>query len=103
MDKSTRQKLQVLVKRNYDEIAEDFNETRNKALWPELVKLASGVKDGDSVLDVGCGNGRILEAFKGKSIKYLGVDGSDRLVEIAKQNHPISNIQYPIKSKRPLP
>lgn len=83
MNKETQEKLLKVVKQNYEEIADDFNQTRRKALWPELVKLASEVKDGDSILDVGCGNGRLLEAFGEKKINYIGVDQSERLINLA--------------------
>ncbi|MFA6307015.1 MAG: class I SAM-dependent methyltransferase [Patescibacteria group bacterium] len=86
MDKQTQKNLLELVKRNYEEIAEDFDITRKKPLWPELVKLAGMVKDGDKILDVGCGNGRLLQAFVNKRIEYLGVDNSERLIEAARKN-----------------
>ncbi len=87
MDKQTRQTLLDLVKRNYGEIAVDFDMTRKKYLWPELVKLAGMVKDGDRVLDIGCGNGRLAGAFRDKKINYLGVDNSEALIEFAKKNY----------------
>ncbi len=84
MDKDTPKKLLSIVKEGYEEAARDFSETRKKFLWPELVKLAGLVKDDDSVLDAGCGNGRLLEAFKDKKINYLGFDNSKKLIELAK-------------------
>ena len=81
----TQQNLLALVKRNYEEIAEDFNLTRKKFLWPELLKLTEFVKNDDKVLDAGCGNGRLAEAFGDKKISYLGVDGSKNLIESAKK------------------
>ncbi|MDD4271310.1 MAG: class I SAM-dependent methyltransferase [Patescibacteria group bacterium] len=86
MDKQTQKNLLELVKKNYEEIAENFDITRKKQLWPELLKLAEMVKDGDRILDVGCGNGRLIEAFGEKKIEYLGVDSSEKLVETAKKN-----------------
>jgi SAM-dependent methyltransferase len=93
MKKEIQEKLLKLVRDGYDEIAEDFSVTREKKLWPEIVKLASQVKDGDAVLDVGCGNGRLFDALKDKEIYYLGIDGSAKLIEIAKNNYqlPITN------------
>jgi len=88
MDKKTEKELCLIVERNYNEIAEHFSETRKKFLWPELIKLTQGVKDGDRVLDVGCGNGRLLEALKNKRVEYLGVDACSRLVDIAKKDKP---------------
>ncbi len=83
MNKKTQKELLNIVKRNYDEIAEEFNETRKKILWPELIKLSESVRTGDEILDVGCGNGRLLEAFTNKDIKYLGVDSSEKLINLA--------------------
>ncbi len=84
MDKQTQQNLLALVKKSYEDIAEEFDTTRQKHLWPELLKLAGQVKDGQSVLDVGCGNGRLVEAFKEKAVYYLGVDSNKKLIESAK-------------------
>ena len=87
MDKQAQKSLLELVKRNYEEIAVDFDTARKKYLWPELIKLTDVVKDGDRVLDAGCGNGRLAEAFFGKNIEYLGVDNSEKLIELAKKNY----------------
>jgi SAM-dependent methyltransferase len=94
MDRQTQKNLLNLVKRNYEEIAVDFDTTRKKYLWPELIKLTEPVKNGDKILDVGCGNGRLIEAFKNKKISYLGVDNSEKLIEAAKNNYQISNIKF---------
>jgi len=99
MDKQTQQNLLDLVKKSYQQIAEDFAITRQKHLWPELLKLASQVKDGQSVLDVGCGNGRLLKAFQDRRINYVGVDSSEKLIEIAKSKFSIFNFQFSNKSQ----
>ena len=93
MDKQTEKELLDIVRRNYEAIASEFSETRKKYLWPELIKLTRAVKDGDKILDVGCGNGRLLEAFLGKQIKYLGVDQSDKLLTIARQDRQVDMIK----------
>ncbi|MEK7557898.1 MAG: class I SAM-dependent methyltransferase [Patescibacteria group bacterium] len=89
MDKKTQQNILELVSNNYKEIADDFNQTRKKYLWPELIKLTELINNNDKILDVGCGNGRLLEAFKNKKISYTGVDNSERLIELAKQNQEL--------------
>lgn len=95
MDKQTQKNLLKIVKENYNEIADDFNETRKKYLWPELIRLASLVKDGDLILDVGCGNGRLLEVFAKRSIEYVGVDNSEKLINIARNsNFEIRNSKF---------
>jgi len=94
MDKKTQQKLLDLVKRNYDQIAGDFNETRTNRVWPELIKLTEPVKDGDRILDVGCGNGRLLKLLVNKKIDYVGVDSSKKLIEIASKNFQFSIFNF---------
>ncbi len=91
MNKDTQKEILKLVGRNYDEIAGQYNETRKKnlfPLWNELIRIAKEVKDGDKVLDAGCGNGRLLEAFIGKQVSYLGVDNCEKLIKHAQENYP---------------
>jgi SAM-dependent methyltransferase len=90
MNKATEKKLLALVKASYTQIADDFNDSRKKQIWPELVKLAGDIDDSlrrQNVLDVGCGNGRLAELFKDRKIDYLGVDSCPELVNLAKQNY----------------
>lgn len=88
MNKQTQKDLLEIVRKNYEEIAGQFNETRKKFIWPELLSIAKDTRNGDRILDVGCGNGRLLDAFADFKIDYLGVDASANLIELAKQNHP---------------
>lgn len=87
MDTKKSQEILKLVKRNYQEIAASFDATRKKEVWPEIRNLAADTKDGYRVLDVGCGNGRLLEALKEKNIYYLGVDNSAELIKLAESNY----------------
>jgi SAM-dependent methyltransferase len=82
------EKLKQLVKDNYRLIADDFNTTRQKTFWPELPKILTAVKDGSKLIDVGCGNGRLIEYLKDKRIDYLGVDNSPELLALAQGNYP---------------
>lgn len=78
-----------LIQKNkdaYDIISEHFNETR-AFLWEGLSDFAKYSKDGDNVLDFGCGNGRLIEIFKGKKIDYAGLDISKNLIEITKKKY----------------
>lgn len=88
MKKSEQQRLLKIVHDNYREIAAQFDVTRKKYIWPELEKVLANLKAGSSVLDVGCGNGRLLENLVGKNVSYLGVDSSEELLELARTNYP---------------
>lgn len=98
MDKQTQKNLLEVVKRNYEEIAEDFSETRKKHLWPELSRLTRDIKDGDKILDAGCGSGRMLEALKDKKIDYLGVDASEKLIKLAGERYQTAGSEFQVSS-----
>ena len=91
MQKQTQDKLLKIVHDNYREIAAQFDVTRKKHIWPELENILANLSANSSILDVGCGNGRLLEALKDKNIKYLGVDNGEELIELAKKNYPNNN------------
>lgn len=76
------------VQRGYNSIASDFDNTRKKELWPKIKFFAKGISDGDRVLDLACGNGRLVQAFRDKRVDYIGVDNSEKLLELAKKNYP---------------
>lgn len=88
MDRDTKRKLLDMVRSNYDDIADSFDHTRKKPLWPELNHLVQEVQEGESVIDVGCGNGRLLYGLSDKNVRYLGVDSSEGLIQKAQQNFP---------------
>lgn len=88
MKKSEQQRLLKIVRDNYREIAAQFDVTRKKYIWSELEKLLCSLEDGDNILDVGCGNGRLLENLTNKKINYLGVDNSEELLKLARTNYP---------------
>lgn len=88
MNSARAQELLEIVRSGYNEIAANFDVTRKKALWPEIYEFAASVKDGDKVLDLACGNGRLLEALMDKKISYLGVDNSIELLNLARRNYP---------------
>ncbi len=77
-------KILEKVKADYSRIAPDFSRTR-QTIWEEMKVFRKYVKNGDRVLDLGCGNGRLYEIFEGMSIHYLGVDNSPELIEFARK------------------
>ena len=70
----------------YNSSGEYFSKTR-AYLWPEISPYLDKIKEGDCVLDLGCGNGRLLSGIKTK-VNYLGIDFSQTLLSEAEKLHP---------------
>lgn len=79
-------KIMEQSRRTYDEIAADFSQTRSY-VW-ESKAFGECTQDGEKVLDLGCGNGKLAELFQEKPIKYVGCDNSEELLKIARQKYP---------------
>jgi len=75
------------TKRDYNIIASHFSKKRS-FFWKDWQSFLKLVKQGDKVLDLGCGNGRLYQVLKDKKITYLGIDFSSNLLEIAKKKYP---------------
>lgn len=58
-----------------------------------MQKWAKNIKDKEKVLDIGCGEGRLLQIIKPK-INYTGVDFSEKLLEIAKKRYRGKNYEF---------
>jgi len=91
MQKDIQENLLNIVKTNYEEAAEEFDRSRQGLVWPELDRLAGVVAPYMSVLDIGCGNGRLLNSLPVRAENYLGVDLSANLIVLAKNNYPNHN------------
>lgn len=87
MDREYAKYLLEKTRQDYNTIAGHFSKTR-KYPWGELVFLAQYSFSGEKVLDLGCGNGRLLEIFRDKNMDYIGVDNSEKLIELAKKRYP---------------
>lgn len=85
MKKETAQAILKLSEDEYDAYASEFSLSR-QYFWRELEFFKEFVHEGDHVLDVGCGNGRLVDLFEDVSIKYTGVDFSEKLIAIAREN-----------------
>lgn len=86
MDTETCQRLADLNRAFYARFADDFARTRRG--WPPGFDLILPyLPPGANVLDLGCGNGRLLAflAARGWRGDYLGADSSSKLLERARQ------------------
>ncbi len=92
MKPETVKKILDETKKNFDKIAEEFSRTREKH-WEIMKSFLAYIKEGDKILDIGCGNGRLYDLIREKNVEYIGVDNSEKLIEIAKKRFPVSNFQ----------
>lgn len=70
----------------FDKNVEGFSGSRKEA-WPEFEELKKYIKDGEKILDLGCGNGRLFELFKNKNTEYTGVDFSEKFIDKARKKY----------------
>lgn len=94
MRQKTVKKLLDKVIEDYDNIADEFDQTR-KNQWPEFSSTLPYIKDGQTILDIGCGNGRFFDFIKKSfKIKYLGIDKSRKLIEKAVKSYEGPNAHF---------
>jgi N-acetylglucosaminyldiphosphoundecaprenol N-acetyl-beta-D-mannosaminyltransferase len=94
MRKKTAIQLLKKVKVTYDRIAVEFDRTRQR-VWNGFDYFDDYVPKNARVLDVGCGNGRLLRYLKDKSFsKYVGVDNSKGLLTCARDQHKGDSIAF---------
>ncbi len=81
------------VKAGYDKYADEFSRTRDK-LGNDAEELAQKyINIGCKLLDVGCGNGWLLNSIKDKKVEYVGIDNSEQLINKAKRNLEIKKLR----------
>lgn len=73
----------------FGKAAETYDEVRNAnpvTLEDDLAisKFLDMISDGDRLLDIPCGTGRVLQLIANRDILYFGVDISNDMIEIAK-------------------
>ncbi len=72
------------IKRDYENIAEEFDATR-QVKWSEFDYYLKYIKGGDNLADLGCGNGRFYDYLRNlRKVNYSGVDSSKTLIKKAR-------------------
>lgn len=83
----------------YNEAGVHFSRTRQKTYgsgthnWVVTDKYLKKLKSGQSILDIGCGNGKLVTGLP-KGVAYLGTDFSQTLIDEAKVLHQEYEFQY---------
>ncbi|MDQ2950163.1 MAG: class I SAM-dependent methyltransferase, partial [Acidobacteriota bacterium] len=62
----------------------DTNDYRNHYLMPRTLAMLGEV-NGKAILDLGCGEGGYARALSRRGARVTGVDGSERLIDLARQ------------------
>ncbi len=82
--------MKNLVREGYNKVAKKYSSNRDQfSNTKYLEKLASLLQPGATVLDLGCGSGIPIDKFLiDKGFKVIGIDISEKQIELAKQNTP---------------
>lgn len=86
MNHQTALEIIEKTKVDYNRIAPDFTLKRRK-ISDDIWDLKKYTLDGDHILDLGCGSGRLCEIFEGLDVKYFGVDNSEQFIKIASSTY----------------
>lgn len=83
------------LKETYNKIAADwYKDHGNDDWWVEGTDaFISALKQGASVLDVGCGAGVKSNYLSKKGLTVLGIDFSEKFIELAKQKAPLASFE----------
>lgn len=91
MKESTAHKLLQHVAESYNQIANEFSDTRNHS-WEEFKYFKKYLQPGAEIVDLGCGNGRLLEFlyqhYLSNDFHYIGIDNSSGLLSHAQKKYP---------------
>jgi len=76
----------------WDNIARSFDTTR-KNPWPQCLNFIEKIKKLDTIVDIGCGNGRHLIPCAKRCKKAIGIDISRNLLRIVQKKMNNKNIK----------
>lgn len=84
MKKQQADKILSEMRSGYRAAAIEAAPVHERLYREELERFVDYVRERESVLDVGCGDGRVFETFKAKGVSYAGVDLSDDVIAKAR-------------------
>jgi SAM-dependent methyltransferase len=72
----------------FNEVAVEYD--RNRPTYPDaLVDQAcevAGIRDGDSVLEIGCGTGQLTRSLLARGLRVTALEPGDQLIRVAEEN-----------------
>ncbi|MFA6991719.1 MAG: methyltransferase domain-containing protein [Candidatus Gracilibacteria bacterium] len=85
MREKTAKKILKKVVEDYDNISEEFSQTRENYFWEDFEEIAPYLKDNALFADLGCGNGRLYKFINSKNnkITYIGIDNNKNFLKRA--------------------
>lgn len=98
MDQRTRSTLEAINRRFYAERALDFDSSRSRP-WQGWTQALAGVPAGSAlrVLDLGCGNGRLLAHLRREGFDvtaFVGTDSCAPLIDIARERYASQRTRF---------
>jgi SAM-dependent methyltransferase len=93
MNKDFAKRSQESVHHFYEKHGESFSATR-KSLWPEQILIAKRISSGQTVIDVGAGNGRFRTILP-DDIQYIGIEPSKALRKTALKSTVLQSGELP--------
>ena len=85
MNQQRKKAANQLTQEGYRHVSGQFSATRN-APWGDFDWLRPYIKEGFSILDLGCGNGRLWATLRSyQDLRYTGIDANTFFIQEAKR------------------
>lgn len=104
MQERKAKKLLTQVKKTYNIIAEEFSQSR-QYLSNDFNIFKNYLKPEQKIVDLGCGNGRLITFLEKEKIKfnYTGIDNSEVILKEAQKSYPGYHFTLGDQLNIPLP
>lgn len=103
MDKSTADDILARTREGYRTAGRTLASSREKLYGREIERFVDYVREGEKVLDVGCGDGQTYERLRAKKARYAGVDLSEELIAAAREKWKGTDAEFAVGDLMGLP